>query len=359
MTSSGILRKVSPTGASIAVSPGSSISSHSRTLFRRYEEGAEGASPIRPFLDIARRQDRAPAADRRHPSHRTSSGKMTGAPRMERVQLNGADTEYHVRGSGAPVVFIHGAILSDGFVPVIELTGIVENFQIVHYRRRGYAGSSRALADMTMQGWAGDCIALLNHLGIASAQVAGHSLGACIELQMAIEAPGRVRKLSLLEPPLFSLVPSGEQFTEWVASVREIYDSGDKTAATDTVLAGAYGQDYRRFTDGALPAGAFDRAVSDIDTFFQVELGAMQRWNITTEGLKDIRHPVLSMRGRRIGSLKHFWRRPAGPARPRPPPHAPPPAPLHPGRWRAAPRTAPNAPARRGWKQQARAAPAW
>jgi len=32
--------------------------------------------------------------------------------------------------------------------------------------------------------------------------------------------------------------------------------------------------------------------------------------------------------GRRIGSLKHFWRRPAGPAR-------------------------------RGWKQQARAAPAW
>ena len=53
---------------------------------------------------------------------------------MERVQLNGAD----VRGSGVPVVFIHGAVLSDGFVPVIEQAGIAENFQIVHYRRRGY-----------------------------------------------------------------------------------------------------------------------------------------------------------------------------------------------------------------------------
>ena len=42
---------------------------------------------------------------------------------MKRVQLNGADIEYAVRGSGAPVVFIHGAILSDGFVPVIEQTG--------------------------------------------------------------------------------------------------------------------------------------------------------------------------------------------------------------------------------------------
>jgi pimeloyl-ACP methyl ester carboxylesterase len=216
---------------------------------------------------------------------------------MERAHLNGADVEYEVRGSGAPVVFIHGAILSDGFLPVIEQAGIAEKFQIVHYRRRGYAGSSRAAAGMTVQGWAGDCIALMNHLGIASAHVTGHSFGAGIALQVAIDAPDRVRKLALLEPPLLSLVPSGAQFTEWAASVREIYDSGDKAGATDGVLAGAYGQDYRRFVDGALPAGAFDRAVSDIDTFFQVELGAMQHWNITTDDLKDIRHAVLSMRG--------------------------------------------------------------
>jgi pimeloyl-ACP methyl ester carboxylesterase len=112
---------------------------------------------------------------------------------------------------------------------------------------------------------------------------------------MAIDAPGRVRKLALLEPPLLSLVPSGGSFAEWAESVREIYESGDKPAATDIVLAGAYGQDYRRFTDAALPAGSFDRAVSDIDTYFQVELGAMQTWNITTEILKGIRSPVLSM----------------------------------------------------------------
>ena len=49
---------------------------------------------------------------------------------------------------------------------------------------------------MTMQGLAGDCIALLNHLGIASAHVAGHSFGAGVALQMAIDAPGRVRKLA-------------------------------------------------------------------------------------------------------------------------------------------------------------------
>ena len=90
---------------------------------------------------------------------------------MKRVQLNGADIEYDVRGSGAPVVFIHGAILSDGFVPVIEQTGIAENFRIVNYRRRGYAGSSRAPAGMTMQGWAGDCI---NRCSVPIPDLAAH-----------------------------------------------------------------------------------------------------------------------------------------------------------------------------------------
>src|ERR1700740_1637124 len=65
----------------------------SRTLFRRFEEGAESAMPIRSFLDNPKRQDRAPAADRRHPSHRTSSGKMTGAPRMETVAAANATLE--------------------------------------------------------------------------------------------------------------------------------------------------------------------------------------------------------------------------------------------------------------------------
>ena len=47
---------------------------------------------------------------------------------MERVQLNGADIEYDVRGSGEPVVFIHGAILSDGFVPV---NSSIDNLELV------------------------------------------------------------------------------------------------------------------------------------------------------------------------------------------------------------------------------------
>ena len=50
---------------------------------------------------------------------------------MKRVQLNGADIEYEVRGSGAPVVFIHGAPMinpgpEDKIYPVVKLAVVVD-----------------------------------------------------------------------------------------------------------------------------------------------------------------------------------------------------------------------------------------
>ncbi|HVH83112.1 MAG TPA: sigma factor-like helix-turn-helix DNA-binding protein, partial [Steroidobacteraceae bacterium] len=118
--------------------------------------------------------------------------KMTGAPRINRVQLNGADIEYDVRGSGEPVVFIHGAVLSDGFLPVIEQAGIAENFRIVNYRRRGYAGSSRSVAGMTVQDWADDCIALLNHRPHLSLDMLGSEAAEVLEPLTADPGAGPV-----------------------------------------------------------------------------------------------------------------------------------------------------------------------
>ena len=35
---------------------------------------------------------------------------------MQRVNVNSADIEYEVQGSGEPVVLIHGSILADAFL---------------------------------------------------------------------------------------------------------------------------------------------------------------------------------------------------------------------------------------------------
>ena len=37
---------------------------------------------------------------------------------MQRANLNGADLEYEVQGSGEPLLLIHGSILADAYFPL-------------------------------------------------------------------------------------------------------------------------------------------------------------------------------------------------------------------------------------------------
>jgi pimeloyl-ACP methyl ester carboxylesterase len=217
---------------------------------------------------------------------------------MQRVNLNGVDLEYGVQGSGEPLLLIHGSIFADAFFPLLAEPRIANSYRVISYHRRGFAGSTRARDPFTIGQQAADGRALLRHLGVERAHIAGHSYGAAIALQWACDAPTEVQSLALLEPPLFAAVPSGPTFWEGIASVRQdMYDRGDKVGATDAFLTGVIGADYRQVIAQFLPPGAFELAVSDLDTFFQVELPALQRWRFTAEDAARLRQPVLSVVG--------------------------------------------------------------
>ena len=70
---------------------------------------------------------------------------------MQRVNVNSADIEYEVQGSGEPVVLIHGSILADAFYSLRAESCIANNFRVIAYHRRGFAGSSRASAPFTIE----------------------------------------------------------------------------------------------------------------------------------------------------------------------------------------------------------------
>lgn len=215
---------------------------------------------------------------------------------MQRVNLDGVDLENDVKGSGEPLLLIHGSIFADAFIPLLTEPRIANNYRVISYHRRGFAGSTRARDPFTMGQQAADGRALLRHLGIPWAHIAGHSYGAAIAIQWALDAPAEVQSLALLEPPLFASIPSGSTFWEGVASVRAMYERGDKVGAIDAFIAGVAGPEYRQVIDEVLPSGAFELAVTDLDTF-QVELPALQRWHFTAEEATRIRQPVLSVVG--------------------------------------------------------------
>ena len=126
---------------------------------------------------------------------------------------------------------------------------------------------------MSVADHAADAAALLDHLGIARAHVVGHSSGAAVAAQLALDEPDRVATLALLELSLFS-VPSGEAFLAAAAPVFEAYASGDHEGALAMFLSAVSGLDWatcRDLLDERIP-GAVAQAIKDADTFFGVEL---------------------------------------------------------------------------------------
>jgi pimeloyl-ACP methyl ester carboxylesterase len=112
-----------------------------------------------------------------------------------------AGLEYEVHGRGEPVLLIHGSHVADGFLPLAREAALTDRYRLIRYHRRGFAGSDRASAPFGIDGQAGDARALLQELDVGRAHVVGHSYGAVIALQLAVQAPSAVRSLALLEPP--------------------------------------------------------------------------------------------------------------------------------------------------------------
>jgi pimeloyl-ACP methyl ester carboxylesterase len=224
---------------------------------------------------------------------------------MERVTLDDVELAFQVTGTGEPLVLIHAATLADGFYPLAVEASIADGFRVIRYHRRGYGESSRVQPPFTTADQAADARALLRHLGISRAHVAGHSYGATIALQWASDAPEEVQSLTLLEAPLFHAAPSGPGFWERVASLQAVYDSGDNQGALDALLRGVVGPNYRQDAERTLPPGAFAGAVADVDSLFQVELPALEEWRFSEGDARRLRQPLLLVKGAGAAPVFH------------------------------------------------------
>jgi pimeloyl-ACP methyl ester carboxylesterase len=101
-------------------------------------------------------------------------------------------------------------------------------------------------------------------------------------------------------------ISSGPTFWDWVASIRQqLYDPGDKAGAVDAFLTAVVGANYRQIVEQFLPPGALELAVTDLDTYFQVEHPALQQWRVTAEEARRIHQPVLSVVGTESAPMFH------------------------------------------------------
>ncbi len=191
-------------------------------------------------------------------------------PLMQLIEINGVKLDILDRGSGEPVVFVHGAMGDEAFA-VLEESVLTSSYRLIHYHRRGWGRSELPKAPVSISQQAADCIALLRHLGIERAHLVGQSLGGVICLQTALDAPELVHSLALLEAALPSVLFNSPEFGAAMEKAGSFYSSGDKAGAIDTFGREVGGADFRAAFDRNLPPGNFDRWVADADTNLQAD----------------------------------------------------------------------------------------
>lgn len=109
----------------------------------------------------------------------------------------GIELYYESHGHGEPLVLIPATGFSADVWVRDQVPALSQALQLITFDQRGCGRSSAPEGVYTMEQLAADVVALLDHLGIHSAHVLGHSMGGRIGLAMALDFPERVKSLIL------------------------------------------------------------------------------------------------------------------------------------------------------------------
>jgi pimeloyl-ACP methyl ester carboxylesterase len=213
---------------------------------------------------------------------------------MDRVRFQGVELAFEVSGEGEPFVLLHARPFVRWYEPLVpHLAGLA----VLRYARTPDPDPDGRYRPLTAAEDAALCGRLLDHLGWDRAHVAGHSYGALVALQLALDDGSRVASAALLEPAARAGAGS-EQIAAAMEPVTAAYRSGDRARAVDLFLQAVCGPDYREPLERAVP-GALDDAVRWADLFFQAEMPAVRQFRFGAEEAARVAAPVLDVLGSR------------------------------------------------------------
>jgi len=157
---------------------------------------------------------------------------------MSEVQVRGISLYFEERGTGVPILCIHGlAGTASGWTTYVEELARIG--RVIIYDRRGCHRSERPVPYLTttIGEHAEDASALLQSLAAAPAVVIGRSLGGEIALDLAVRHPEQVRALVLLDPAILTLDPEAEIWGRTLQQrLHEVLDREGMDAAAQAVF---------------------------------------------------------------------------------------------------------------------------
>ncbi len=113
-----------------------------------------------------------------------------------------------------------------------QLPVLAERYRVIRFEHRGHGGSPVPAGPYTMDDLGGDVLALMDRLGLERASYCGLSIGGMVGQWLAINAPDRVERLTLICTSAH--LPPVEAWHERAAAVR---GAGTPAVVADAVLA--------------------------------------------------------------------------------------------------------------------------
>ncbi len=114
---------------------------------------------------------------------------------MLRARINEVELAYELRGSGLPLVMVHGAQGDQSMFN--RLAADFAHRRVLTFDQRGSGLSDKPHTAYTIALLADDTAALMDHVGFHAADVLGVSMGGTIAQELALRHPAKVRSLIL------------------------------------------------------------------------------------------------------------------------------------------------------------------
>jgi 3-oxoadipate enol-lactonase len=211
------------------------------------------------------------------------------------INIAGTDLYYERRGAGEPLLLIQGLGGNSLHWGEDFLGGLEDGFELVLYDHRGAGRSGPLAGEHTIADLATDAIALLDALEIDSAHVVGISMGGMVAQELALQAPERVRTLTL-----GCTFPGGPEATMTdmtvVGMLAEAVLSGDQERTLrvgyEVMIAAEYGEQEGAYELYSELAGQYPAPIPVL----MAQLSAIMGHD-TAQRLPEIEAPTLVIHG--------------------------------------------------------------
>lgn len=212
------------------------------------------------------------------------------------LESPGAMGEEIVRGTRT-LILIHAFPLSaDMWLP--QLAKVPQGWRFIAPDIRGFRGAGPAfedaeLAGATMADYAGDVLALMDHLDVDRAAIAGLSMGGYVAMALAARAPKRISRLILADTRMTADTPEGRAGRD---KMKADLAAGGPRAVADAMLPKLIGEttknDQPELTDAVRQLIEMNRAEAIAGA-----IDALKARPDQTEMLAGIRVPALVICG--------------------------------------------------------------